>query len=75
MHDRVIVNPGDGSTAGESELRGIHNKGVINLSFQQHLELKERKLTMLELGRQMKQEEREAEREKDCIRIFGLIVL
>ena len=58
-----MVNPGDDVLAEETELSGIEDNGVSNLSFQQRLEIQERQLAMLDLKRKTKLEEREAERE------------
>ena len=47
VHDRLMVNPGDDVLAEETELSGIEDNGVSNLSFQQRLEIQERHLAML----------------------------
>lgn len=47
LHDRLMVNPGHDVLAEETELSGIEDNGVNNLSFQQRLEIQERQLAML----------------------------
>ena len=64
VHDRLMGNPCDDVLAEETELGGIEDNGVSNLSFQQRLEMQERQLAMLDLQRKMKLEERDAERER-----------
>ena len=64
VHDRLMANPGDDYAAEETELRGMEDEGLSNLSFRQRLELQERQIAMLDLRRQIKLEEREAERER-----------
>ena len=51
VHDRLMGNPSDDVLAEETELSGIEDNGVSNLSFHQRLEIQERQLAMLDLQR------------------------